>query len=69
MATKRKSTVNKAGKALRPALQKLTKRQIDTLKRHSSHHTPKHMGEMMRLMRSGKSFSESHKMAMKKVGK
>ena len=48
---------------------KLTKRQQDTLKKHSTHHTAKHMAEMRKLMRSGKTFSESHKMAMKKVGK
>ena len=48
---------------------KLTKRQQDTLKKHSTHHTAKHMAEMRKLMRSGKTFSESHKMAMKKVCK
>lgn len=48
---------------------KLTKRQIDTLKRHSVHHTAKHMNEMKRLMKSGKTFTESHKLAMRKVGK
>jgi hypothetical protein len=48
---------------------KLTQRQMDTLKRHSVHHTTKHMNEMMRLMKSGKTFTESHKLAMKKVGK
>ena len=47
----------------------LTQRQKDTLKRHSQHHTKKHMAEMKRLMRSGKTFTESHKLAMKKVGK
>ena len=48
---------------------KLTQRQIDTLKRHSVHHTTKHMTEMRKLMKSGKTFKESHKLAMKKVGK
>ena len=48
---------------------KLTQRQIDTLKRHSVHHTAKHMTEMRKLMRGGKTFTESHKLAMKKVGK
>ena len=47
----------------------LTQRQKDTLKRHSSHHTAKHMTEMRKLMRSGKTFTESHKIAMRKVGK
>ena len=48
---------------------KLTQRQMDTLKRHSVHHTAKHMTEMRKLMRGGKTFTESHKLAMKKVGK
>jgi hypothetical protein len=51
------------------AAKPLTKRQMDTLKRHSKHHTAKHMSEMKRLMRSGKTFTEAHKIAMKKAGK
>ena len=47
----------------------LTKRQQTTLKKHSVHHTKKHMTEMRKLMRAGKSFSAAHKTAMKKVGK
>ena len=47
----------------------LTQRQKDTLKRHSVHHTSKHMAEMRRLMKAGKTFTESHKMAMRNVGK
>ena len=47
----------------------LTQRQKDTLKKHSKHHTAKHMTEMRKLMRGGKTFTQSHKIAMKKVGK
>ena len=47
----------------------LTKRQKETLKRHSVHHTKKHMDFMKRLMRDGISFSEAHKRAQAKVGK
>mgnify|MGYP004454196869 CR=1 FL=1 len=47
----------------------LTKRQIDSLNKHKKHHTKKHMDLMKKLMREGKSFDESHNMAMKKVGK
>jgi len=47
----------------------LTKRQKTTLQKHSKHHTAKHMTEMQKLMRGGKTFTQSHKMAMKKVGK
>ena len=48
---------------------KLTQRQKDTLKRHSKHHTQKHISEMTKLMKQGKTFGESHKIAMKNVGK
>tara|TARA_Y100001937_G_scaffold106996_1_gene149256 strand:+ start:2097 stop:2246 length:150 start_codon:yes stop_codon:yes gene_type:complete len=47
----------------------LTKRQEATLKRHSEHHTKKHMAEMRKMMRAGKTFTAAHKAAMKKVGK
>jgi len=48
---------------------KLTARQENAMKRHSKHHTKKHLSMMKKLMLSGKTFTESHKMAMKKVGK
>ena len=48
---------------------KLTKRQQDTMKKHSVHHTKKHMDIMKKLMREGKTFTESHKITMKKIGK
>lgn len=50
-------------------MNKLTKRQEATLARHSKHHTTKHMSSMKKLMKQGKTFGESHKIAMKKVGK
>jgi|5B_taG_2_1085324.scaffolds.fasta_scaffold362209_2 hypothetical protein len=46
----------------------LTKRQEKTLERHSVHHTKKHMNLMRKLMREGKTFTQSHKTAMKEVG-
>ena len=48
---------------------KLTTRQMNALARHSEHHTKKHMAEMRKLMRGGKTFGQSHKIAMSKVGK
>ena len=45
------------------------KRQEAALKKHAPHHTKKHMTEMKKLMRAGKTFTESHKVAMKKVGR
>ena len=47
----------------------LTKRQKATLKRHSVHHTAKHMTEMRKMMGAGKTFTQAHRAAMKKVGK
>ena len=47
----------------------MTQRQKDTLARHKKHHTAKHIAEMTKLMKQGKTFGESHKIAMRKVGK
>jgi len=47
----------------------LTKRQSATLDKHKEHHSKKHMQEMKRLMNKGLSFTESHRVAMKNVGK
>tara|TARA_R100001460_G_scaffold97083_1_gene139574 strand:- start:10 stop:174 length:165 start_codon:yes stop_codon:yes gene_type:complete len=47
----------------------LTTRQKATLKKHATHHTFKHMGMMRKLMKQGKTFTESHKETMKKIGK
>ena len=46
----------------------LTKRQQDSMKRHSQHHTKKHMAFMRREMRKGKSFTAAHRAAKRKVG-
>ena len=48
---------------------KLTTRQKNKLKEHSSHHTKKHIEFMKRRMRAGDSFTQAHKKAQKKVGK
>lgn len=48
---------------------KLTDREEQALKRHSVHHTSKHMDEMRKMMRVGKTFTEAHKSAMKKFGR
>jgi hypothetical protein len=50
-------------------LKKLTKRQTDTLKKHSVHHTKKHMSFMRSEMKKGTTFKKAHTAAMKKVGK
>ena len=48
---------------------KLTKRQQDAMKKHSKHHTKKHIQYMVNSMKRGSSFSKSHVNAQKKVGK
>ena len=49
----------------------LTQRQKDALARHKKKgtHTRKHMKEMEDLMLKGETFTEAHKLTMKKVGK
>ena len=47
----------------------LTDRQKATMKKHSVHHTTKHMASMKKAMLSGKTFTQAHKIAMKQVGK
>ena len=47
----------------------LTKRQEAAMKKHSKHHTKKHITMMTKAMLNGKTFTEAHKMAQKKVGR
>ena len=48
---------------------KLTKRQQETMKKHSKHHSKKHMQYMYNSMRRGATFTQAHKRAQKAVGK
>ena len=48
---------------------KLTKREQQSMKRHSVHHSKKHIQFMYNSMRRGASFSKAHVNAQKKVGK
>ena len=50
-------------------MKKLTKRQQATLKKHSVHHSKKHMAMMRKEMRMKKSFTAAHKKAKRLVGK
>ena len=47
----------------------LTNRQKTTLKKHSVHHSTKHMAYMKRRMLMGDTFRTAHKKAQNKVGK
>tara|TARA_Y100001937_G_scaffold45063_1_gene63321 strand:+ start:316 stop:468 length:153 start_codon:yes stop_codon:yes gene_type:complete len=48
---------------------KLTDRQKKTLKKHSVHHSAKHMSMMRKEMEGGSSFLAAHRKAQKLVGK
>tara|TARA_R100001460_G_scaffold28596_2_gene57225 strand:- start:242 stop:415 length:174 start_codon:yes stop_codon:yes gene_type:complete len=50
------------------SLLKLTDRQEATMKRHSEHHSRKHMLAMRQAMLKGSTFGAAHKLAQKKVG-
>ena len=58
-----------ARKKRKTKLKKLTKRQQATLRRHSRHHTRKHMAFMRMQMRRGKTFEQAHRAAQRKVGR
>ena len=47
----------------------LTKRQQQTMKKHSQHHTKKHMQYIRNSMMRGATFTQAHKRAQKAVGK
>jgi len=46
----------------------LNKSQMSAMARHSRHHSVKHLRAMVSAMKKGKSFTESHRIAMRKVG-
>jgi hypothetical protein len=46
----------------------ITDKQKKTLQKHSKHHTKKHIIYMTKLMKQGKTFTESHNLAQRKVG-
>lgn len=47
----------------------LTMLQKEFMKEHSKKHSPEHNKEMIKLMKKGFCIQQSHKMAMKKIGK
>jgi len=48
---------------------KLTEAQEKRLKKHSAHHTKKHMAMMRKDMMAGSTFKSAHERAQKKIGK
>jgi hypothetical protein len=69
MPAKKKSTPKAPAKVKGVDVSSLTTRQRLAMKKHSKHHTAKHLKGMVSAMKKGKTFSQSHKDAMKKVGK
>ena len=49
-------------------LESLTTRQKSAMARHAHHHTKTHLRVMTKEMLKGKTFTQAHKIAMKKVG-
>ena len=47
----------------------LNKRQQDTMKKHSKHHSKKHIQYMHNSIKRGATFTQAHKRAQKAVGK
>ena len=47
----------------------LSEKQKEMLEKHKSHYSTKHLQMMKKLMKEGKSFTQSHKLALKSVGK
>ena len=47
----------------------LNKRQVKAIRRHAKHHTRKHLRAMVTLMKRGRTFTQSHILAMRKVGR
>ena len=50
-------------------MKKLTDKQKEKLKKHSVHHSQKHMRSMRMAMMREATFNQAHKVAMAKVGK
>jgi len=47
----------------------LTPKQTALMKKHKVHHSPKHMAAMKKAMLAGKTFTQAHTIAKKKIGK
>ena len=47
----------------------LTTRQHQAMKKHSKHHTAKHLKDMKQRMSKGASFTKAHKQSQKAVGR
>ena len=64
-----KQTKTKEVKPLNKPRKQLSKLQKDYMKKHSPLHSKEHNAEMIKLMKKGYCIEQSHKLAMKNVGK
>lgn len=55
--------------SIRSVIKGLNTRQKKTMRKHARHHSMKHMRAMASAMKKGRTFSQAHKSAMRKVGK
>ena len=55
--------------SIRSVIKGLSPRQKKTMRRHSRHHSMKHMIAMASAMKKGRTFGQAHRSAMRKVGK
>ena len=55
--------------SIRSVIKGLNTRQKKTMRKHARHHSLKHMRQMASAMKKGRTFSQAHKSAMRKVGK
>ena len=56
-------------KSIKKFTTKLNKTQKKAMNRHARHHSLKHMKEMAKDLKAGKTFAKAHTRAMRKVGK
>ena len=56
-------------KSIKKFTTKLNKTQKKAMNRHARHHSLKHMKEMAKDLKAGKTFAQAHTRAMRKVGK
>ena len=55
--------------SIRSVIKGLSTRQKKTMRRHSRHHSMKHMRAMANAMKKGATFTQAHTRAMRSVGK
>ena len=56
-------------KSIKKFTTKINKTQKKAMNRHARHHSLKHMKEMAKDLKAGKTFAQAHTRAMRKVGK